>query len=88
MRVAGTLTVVLTLALSSACLAGPQNISAQLREQAVQNCTGDAMRLCLASIFDEEQTTQCMVENRSRLSPQCRATMDSGSSISKRRSPG
>ena len=60
MRVAGTLSVVVTLALSSACLAGSQNISAQLRDQAVQNCTGDAMRLCLASILDEEQTTQCM----------------------------
>ena len=89
MRVAGTLGVVLTFAFSSACMAGPQNISAQLREQAVQNCTGDAMRLCLASILDEEQTTQCMEANRSRLSPQCRATMDHGSSrSSRRRSPG
>ncbi len=88
MRVAGALSVVVTLALSSAGLAGPQNISAQLRDQAVQNCTGDAMRLCLASIFDEEQTTQCMEANRSQLSPQCRATMDRGSRSSKRRSPG
>ena len=78
----------MTLALTSACLAGPQNISAQLREQAVQDCTGDAMRLCLASILDEEQTTQCMEANRSRLSPQCRATLDRGSHSSKRRSPG
>ena len=78
----------MTLALTSACLAGPQNISAQLREQAVQDCTGDAMRLCLASILDEEQTTQCMEANRSRLSPQCRATLDRGSHASKRRSPG
>ena len=88
MRIAGSLTVVLTLALSSGCLARPQNISAHLREQAIQNCTGDAMRLCLASIFDEEQTTQCMEANRSRLSLQCRATMDRGSGSSKRRSPG
>ena len=88
MRVAGTLSVVVTLALSSACLAGSQNISAQLRDQAVQNCTGDAMRLCLASILDEEQTTQCMETNRSQLSPQCRATMDRGSHKTKRRSPG
>ena len=88
MRVAGTFSVVLTLALSSVCLAGPQNISAELRDQAVQNCTGDAMRLCLASIMDEEQTTQCMEANRSQLSPQCRATIDRGSRVSKRRSPG
>ncbi len=88
MRVAGSLGVVLTLVLSSACLAGSQNISAQLRDQAVQNCTGDAMRLCLASIMDEEQTTQCMEAKRSQLSPQCRATMDRGSRPSKRQSPG
>ncbi len=88
MRVAGLFGVALTLAYSTACLAGPQSISAQLREQAVQTCTGDAMRLCLASILDEEQTTQCMEANRSRLSPQCRATMDHGSRSTKRRSPG
>ena len=88
MRVAGTLGVVVTLALSSACLAGPQNISPQLRDQAVQNCTGDAMRLCLASILDEEQTTQCMERNRSQLSPQCRATMERGAHSPRRRSPG
>ena len=86
MRVAGPFSMILTLTLtlSSACLAGPQNISAQLREQAVQNCTGDAMRLCLASIMDEQQTTLCMEANRSQLTPQCRATMDRGSRSSQR----
>ncbi len=88
MRVAGLLGVAMTLTLSSACLAGPQNISAQLREQGVQNCTGDAMRLCLASILDEEQTTQCMEAKRSQLSPLCRATMDRGARQSRRQSPG
>ena len=56
MRVAASLSVVLTLTLSSACWAGAENISPQLRAQAEQNCTGDAIRLCFGSLMDEHET--------------------------------
>ena len=68
----------LMIGLASPCLAAKQNISPQLREQAVQLCTGDAMRLCFASLMDEERTTQCMSANRTQLSSPCRAVFDQG----------
>jgi hypothetical protein len=38
-----------------------------------QACTGDAMRLCGAFIPDVDRITVCMVQNKSQLSPGCRA---------------
>ena len=74
----------LMLGFTSPSLAAKQNISPQLREQAVQLCTGDAMRLCFASLLDEEQTTQCMSANRSQLSSSCRAVFDQGKRLHRR----
>lgn len=38
-----------------------------------QACTGDAMRLCGAYVPDVDRVTVCMIENKSQLSPGCRA---------------
>jgi hypothetical protein len=38
-----------------------------------QACQPDAMRLCSEFIPDVERITACMVKNRIRLSPPCRA---------------
>ena len=78
MRAACLLSVVLTLALCSASWAGAENISPQLRAQAEQYCTGDAIRLCLTSLMDEHETKKCMKTNRNRLSQPCRAVLDRG----------
>ncbi len=42
----------------------------QAQEQA---CTPDAMRLCSAFIPDVDRITVCMIQNKSQLSPGCRA---------------
>lgn len=38
-----------------------------------QACTPDAMRLCGAYIPDVDRITVCMIQNKSQLSPGCRA---------------
>ena len=38
-----------------------------------QACTPDAMRLCGAYVPDVDRITVCMIQNRSQLSPGCRA---------------
>ncbi|ABD06218.1 conserved hypothetical protein [Rhodopseudomonas palustris HaA2] len=38
-----------------------------------QACTGDAMRLCGAFVPDVDRITVCMVQNKTRLTPACRA---------------
>lgn len=38
-----------------------------------QACTGDAMRLCGAFVPDVDRITVCMIQNKSRLTPTCRA---------------
>lgn len=38
-----------------------------------QACTGDAMRLCSAYIPDVDRITVCMIQNKSQLTPGCRA---------------
>jgi hypothetical protein len=38
-----------------------------------QACTPDAMRLCSAYIPDVDRITVCMIQNKSQLSPECRA---------------
>ena len=38
-----------------------------------QACTPDAMRLCGAFIPDVDRITVCMIQNKSQLSPECRA---------------
>jgi hypothetical protein len=38
-----------------------------------QACTGDAFQFCGAEIPDVDRVTVCMIRNKSRLSPGCRA---------------
>jgi len=38
-----------------------------------QACTPDAMRLCGAYVPDVDRITVCMIQNKSQLSPECRA---------------
>jgi hypothetical protein len=38
-----------------------------------QACTGDAMRLCGAFVPDVDRITVCMIQNKSQLTPGCRA---------------
>ena len=38
-----------------------------------QACSGDAMRVCGAFVPDVDRITICMIQNKSQLSPPCRA---------------
>lgn len=38
-----------------------------------QACSGDAMRLCGAFVPDVDRITVCMIQNKSQLTPGCRA---------------
>ena len=44
--------------------------------EARQMCTSDAFRLCSSEIPWVSKITACMVKNRTKLSPGCRAVMD------------
>jgi len=44
--------------------------------EAQQMCSDDAMRLCASEVPDIPRITACMVRNKSRVSPGCRAVMD------------
>lgn len=78
MRIAGTLCLVTSLALTGTALAGTEHLTPEFRQQAVQACTGDAMRLCPQTLLDEEKTAACMKVYRAQLSPGCRAVYDQG----------
>ena len=78
MRIAGLLNVALVVGLSSPAWAGTENLTPEFRQQAVQACTGDAVRLCPQTLLDEEQTAACMKQHRAQLSPGCRAVYDKG----------
>ncbi len=84
MRIPGCLGVVVALTLTFPCHAGPHDFSATFRDKAVQLCTGDAMRLCLAYLMDEGQTARCMQNNRTQLSPGCRVVVEQGIKIFRR----
>ena len=84
MRMAGYLGIVATFLMTSPCNAGPHDFSPSFRDKAVQLCTNDAMRLCLAYLMDEGQTARCMQNNRSQLSPECRVVVEQGMRIFKR----
>jgi hypothetical protein len=43
-----------------------------------QACTPDAMRLCGAYVPDVDRITACMIQNKSQLSPDCRAYFRAG----------
>ncbi len=40
-------------------------------------CRGDAHRLCKNVLSDEFQVASCLQENRGRVSPNCRAVLES-----------
>ncbi|WP_165359343.1 hypothetical protein [Lichenibacterium minor] len=46
MTLAAPLGLLLSLALTSAALAGANDVSPELRQRALDTCSGDAMRLC------------------------------------------
>lgn len=78
MRIVGAFSVAVIAAVSSPAWAGAENLSPDFRQQAVQACTGDAVRLCPQTLLDEEQTAACMKKYRAQLSPGCRAVYDKG----------
>ena len=76
MKIAAPLGVVLAMALSSACLAGSHDVSPELRQQALDNCTGDALRLCPQAMTDEGQAVSCMATKGAELTQPCRVVYD------------
>ena len=76
MRIAAIIGAGLTIALTSNCFAGAQDVSQDLRDKAVQNCTDDAMRLCPQAIMDEGQVVSCMASKRPQLTQSCRVVYD------------
>ncbi len=47
--------------------------SAATRDEQTKACRGDAMRLCMAEIPNEQKITACMKSKLDQLSPGCRA---------------
>jgi hypothetical protein len=65
----------LALALSLMCLAlAPVSAKADA-QQDQQACMNDAMTICGQYIPDREKVGACLVSNRSRISPACRAAV-------------
>jgi len=52
----------------------------ELRAQQEQVCSDDAFRLCPDEIPDEARVYNCMVRQKSKLSPACRAMFSPSSS--------
>ena len=76
MKIVAPLGVALALAMVSPSLAGAQDVSPELRQAALDNCTGDAVRLCPQSLTDEGQAISCMSTKRAQLSQSCRVVYD------------
>ena len=64
------LSLMLATALSVSVWSATSQAYSPEQEQA---CTPDAMRLCSAYIPDVDRITVCMIQNKSQLSPECRA---------------
>ena len=62
----------LGLMLATAVAIWPAVSQAYTPEQE-QACSGDAMRICGAFVPDVDRITACMIQNKSQLSPPCRA---------------
>ena len=62
--------LMLATALSVSMLPSASQAYTPEQEQA---CSGDAFRLCSADIPDVDRITACMIRNKSRLTPGCRA---------------
>ena len=65
----------LTLALTVSAAASSSSFAYDEAE-ARQMCTSDAFRLCSSEIPWVSKITACMIKNKSKLSPGCRAVMD------------
>jgi hypothetical protein len=76
MKLSAPLGLILSLGLTSTCLAGAQDVSPELRQRAVDNCTGDAMRLCPMSLSDEASAVSCLAAKRTQLTKSCRVVYD------------
>jgi hypothetical protein len=71
----GTMKLGTTVALSLLCLTLAP-LGARADEQSDQQaCMGDAMSICGQFIPDRERVGACLVSNRSRISPACRAAV-------------
>lgn len=68
---AAAFSLVCTATCTLALLAGPA--AAQGTPEQRQACQPDAMRLCSEFVPDVDRITACMVKQRMRLSPACRA---------------
>ena len=62
--------LMLATALSVSMLPAASKAYTPEQEQA---CSGDALRLCGAFVPDVDRITVCMIENKSQLTPGCRA---------------
>jgi hypothetical protein len=71
--VASVLLAGITAAFGLAFAAGFTPAAAQGTPEQRQACQPDAMRLCSEFVPDVDRITACMVKNRIRLSPSCRA---------------
>ena len=66
--------LVLAFAVSLSTLSSTSSFA--FSEEARQNCTGDAMRLCSSEIPNVSKVTACMMRQRANLSGACRTSMD------------
>ena len=66
--------LVLGFALSLSAMASTQSFA--YTEEARQQCTGDAFKLCSAEIPNISAVTACMMKHRSQLTPGCRTALD------------
>ena len=66
--------LVLGFALSLSALSSTQSFA--FSEEARQQCTGDAFRLCSSEIPNIPAITACMYKHRAQLSTGCRTVMD------------
>jgi hypothetical protein len=75
---AGT-TAALGLAWSVCVMPAPATAQSRGTPEQQQACQPDAMRLCSEFVPDVERITACMIKNRIRLSPPCRAVFTTSS---------
>jgi hypothetical protein len=66
--------LVLGFALSLSALTSTQSFA--FSEEARQQCTGDAFKLCSSDIPNVPAITACMMKHRAQLSAGCRSVMD------------
>jgi Na+/H+-dicarboxylate symporter len=65
--------LVLGLAWATSFMPAPASAQSRGTPEQQQACQPDAMRLCGEFVPDVERITACMIKNRIRLSPPCRA---------------